>query len=97
LGSLKNSAAATLPPIDVVYARTFWSCPGAHCPCSSRTPGLMANDVTSFALAAFANSTTPRHCARVSTPPKPVGGAAGGGASESWKYVELAQVPLTRT
>lgn len=29
--------------------------------------------------------------------PNPAGGDAGGGSSESWKYVEFAQVPLTRT
>ena len=56
----------------------------------------MANEVTNFAFAAFANSTTPRHWARVSTPPKPAGGEDGAGSSESWKYVEFAQDPLTR-
>ena len=30
-------------------------------------------------------------------PVNPLGGAAGGGASESWKYAEFAHVPLTRT
>ena len=38
----------------------------------------MANDVTIGASTALANSTTPRHWARVSTPLKPAGGVAGG-------------------
>ena len=71
--------------------------PASKAPCASRVPSLKANDVTSSASAAFANSTTPRHWARVSTPPKPGGGDAGDGGSESWNQVEFAQVPLTRT
>ena len=59
------------------------------------TPALIANDVTTFAFAALANSITPRHCARVSTPPKPGGGAAGAGSS-SRKGRGVAHVPLTR-
>ena len=71
-----------LPPIDEVYVRSFCAWEGVHDP-FGHAPALIANDVTTFAFAALANSITPRHCARVSTPPKPGGGAAGAGSSES--------------
>jgi ketosteroid isomerase-like protein len=76
------------------WAAFAWS--GVHAPVESRTPGPIANDETSFASTARANSTTPFHWARVSTPLNPAGGVAGGGASESWKYTVFAHVPLTR-
>ena len=56
----------------------------------------MANDETSAAFDACANRMTAAHWARVSTLWNPGGAAAGAGSSESWKYVEFAQVPLTR-
>src|SRR5579872_3463423 len=97
VGSFMYSAAAMVPPTDFVYESSFRASFGVQTPRASRVPGLVAKEVTSLASAAFEKSTTPFHCARVKTPPKPGGGFAGAAASESWKYVVFAHVPLTRT
>ena len=77
-----NSAAAIDPPIDRVYRKNFSAWVEVHSPAASRTPALVANEVTISASTALAKSTTPFHSERVSTPPNPAG-AATGGPSES--------------
>src|SRR6476620_8475129 len=95
VGSFMNSAAAILPPTDLVWAnrRRAWSL--CHRPAASRTPGLVAIEVTISALAAWAKSMTAFQRSRLSTALKPLGGV-GGASSLSAKYVVLAHVPLTR-
>ena len=78
-----NSAAAISPPTDFVHARNLPASAGVQTPSASRVPGPVANDVTILASAARANSTTPFHCERLSTPPKPFGGALGGGSASA--------------
>src|SRR6185503_15848828 len=72
-----NSAATMWPPSDFVYARKRRAWVGVHSPEASRVPTLVAIDVTTCASTAREKSTTPFHCARLSTPPKPAGGAEG--------------------
>ena len=72
------------------------ACPGIQTPAASRTPGLIAIDVTILVSVAAAKSTTPFHRSRLSTPLKPDGGEDGAG-SASAKYIVFAHVPLTRT
>jgi len=63
----------------------FFASAGVQTPDASRVPPLVAKEVTRFASTAFAKLMTFFHWARVRTPPKPSGGAAGAGASVSWK------------
>jgi hypothetical protein len=84
LGSFMYSAAAIELPSDFVYSSSGRACAGVQRPDASRTPGLVANEVTILASTAFAKSITPFHCARVSTLLNPFGAALGGG-SESAK------------
>ena len=83
VGSFMNSAAAISPPMDFVYARNLPASPRVHTPSAPRVPGLIANEVTIFASTARANSTTPFHCGRLSTPLKPAGGALGAGSDSA--------------
>jgi hypothetical protein len=52
----------------------LFACAGVQTPRASRVPGLVANEVTSLASTARANSITPFHWLRVNTPLNPAGG-----------------------